>query len=111
MSDAKGIIYRRIDRNVPGEKPYIGQAESEELYLTRQRTHVRLNPGADFEFEIVDRGVPGADLDKREENWIRRAGGPSRKSTPDGGAQNKRSQMNPERYEKAGGNETDPTRP
>lgn len=45
----------------------------------------------------------GVDLGKLEEDFIRRCGGPTNKSNPDGSLSNKRSEMNDKRYQENGG--------
>jgi hypothetical protein len=98
----EGIVYRRIDRN--GDlKPYIGQSRSLDLYDRRRADHFRNFPDADLDFEIIDRAHPGVELDRLEEYYIRKEGGPTNKSNPDGLLSNKRHQMSEMRYMRAGG--------
>ncbi|GGF42677.1 hypothetical protein GCM10011519_15710 [Marmoricola endophyticus] len=97
----EGIVYRRTD--LLGSKPYIGQAKSEARYLSRQAEHARAHPDADFEFEVVGRANPGRELDRMEEFFIRREGGPTNLGNPDGGLANLRHQMSETRYQDAGG--------
>jgi hypothetical protein len=96
-----GIVYLRTDAN--GGKPYVGQSKSETRFDARQGEHQRDNPGALFEYEELGRAEPGVALDRLEEAWILRLGGPSTRRNPDGGLANLRHQMNPTRYEEAGG--------
>jgi hypothetical protein len=96
-----GIVYRRTD--LLGGKPYVGQTKSESRYLRRQSEHARANPGADFEFEIIGRANPRTELDRLEEFYIRRGGGPTNLSNPNGGLANWRHQMSDSRYWDAGG--------
>ena len=89
VDDAKGIIYKRKD--ITGnKKDYVGQAKSEERFLERQKEHARNNPDSDFEFDIIDRGKPGRDLDLKEQKHIDAGGGPTNKSNPNGGLSNKK---------------------
>ena len=55
------------------------------------------------DYEIVDRAKPGKQLDVAEESQIRLGGGPTNKSNPNGQLENKRHQMNEQRYTDAGG--------
>ncbi len=96
-----GIVYRRTDLN--GSKPYIGQAKSEKRFLARQNEHARANPDAAFSYERLGRAEPGPQLDRLEEYHIRREGGPTNLSHPDGPLGNKRHQMSDTRYGTAGG--------
>jgi hypothetical protein len=90
--EPEGVIYRRTDKT--GKiKPYIGQAKSMERYLLRQQEHARANPDADFEFEIIDRAVPGKALDQAEQRHINANGGPTNKSNPNGRLSNKKNQI------------------
>ncbi len=99
--DAAGIAYQRTD--LMGGKSYVGQAKSQARYTARQAEHARANPDADFEFEILGRAEPGGQLDRMEEFFIRRGGGSTNLSNPDGGLANLRHQMSDLRYLKAGG--------
>lgn len=65
--------------------PYVGQAQSEQRYLARQKEHARENPNADFDFEIIGRANPGIELDRMEEFYIRQGGGPTNLGNPNGG--------------------------
>jgi hypothetical protein len=82
-------VYKRVDKT-GSLKPYIGQAKSEKRFIERQKEHARNNPDADFEFEIVDRAKPGAELNQAEQRHLNNAGGPTNKSNPDGGTSNKK---------------------
>lgn len=97
-----GYIYLRTSKN-GDEKPYVGQAINDVRLAQREAKHRRANPDAEYEFTYLDRGYPGAHLDRLEEFYIRMYGGPTNKSNPDGGLSNKRHQMNQQRYENAGG--------
>ena len=88
-SEDEGIIYRRRDKSGK-EKDYVGQAKSEKRYEERQKEHQRNNKDADYEFEIIDRGKPGKNLDAKEQKYIDAGGGPTNKSNPNGGLQNKK---------------------
>ena len=46
----EGIVYQRINRANPAEKPYIGRAKSEERFEARQGEHGRANPDADYDY-------------------------------------------------------------
>lgn len=78
-----GVVYKRTDIN-GGVEPYGGQAESLERFAQRQKEHARAHPDADFDFEIVDRAVPGEPLDIAEHNFIQElTGGVRAKYSPD----------------------------
>jgi RHS repeat-associated protein len=85
----KGVIYLRTDK-AGGLKPYVGQAKSLERYAERQAEHARANPKSDFEFEIIDKGKQGRNLDLKEQKAIDARGGPTNKSNPNGGLSNKK---------------------
>jgi RHS repeat-associated protein len=85
----EGVIYKRKDKNKT-EKDYVGQAKSKERYEARKKEHQRNNKDADYEFEEIDRGTPGKDLDQKEQNHIDAGGGPTNKSNPNGGLSNKK---------------------
>jgi len=75
----EGIVYSRIDLN--GDVlPYGGQTQNYERYLQRQIEHARNYPDADFEFTIVDRANPGAELDVAEHQYIQQLTGGVRAS-------------------------------
>lgn len=93
-SDDEGIIYKRKDKNGE-EKDYVGQAKNDERYKKRQKEHQRANDDADYDFQILERGKAGKDLDKKEQKHIDEGGGPTNKSNPNGGLQNKRNQIKP----------------
>ena len=104
----EGIIYQRDDLN-GYLKPYVGQAKSAARYLARQNEHASNHPNSSFDFSPIEEGIePGTELDRYEEYWIRRLGGPTNKSNPNGGLSNKRHQMSEERYQDAGGNPYEP---
>ncbi|EJL74398.1 DUF6443 domain-containing protein [Chryseobacterium populi] len=98
-SGEDGIVYKRKEK-AGKEKDYVGQAKSEERYKKRQKEHNRANKDADYEFEILDRGKKGKDLDKKEQKHIDEGGGPTNKSNPNGGLQNKRNQIKPKQEPK-----------
>lgn len=100
--EPEGIVYLRRDLT-GGEKDYVGQAISEERFAKRQAEHQRAHPDAAYVFDELDRGAPGPELDKIEEDWIRAGGGPTNKTNPEGGLENKRHQMNDRRYREQGG--------
>ncbi|BFO67003.1 RHS repeat-associated core domain-containing protein [Chryseobacterium sp. KCF3-3] len=91
-SEEEGVIYKRKDKNGE-EKDYVGQAKNEGRYEKRKKEHQRKNPDADYDFNIIDRGKPGKDLDKKEQKHIDEGGGPTNKSNPNGGLENKRNQI------------------
>jgi hypothetical protein len=99
--DLAGIVYQRTE--LLDGKPYIGEAKSGSRFITRQAEHARANPDADFEFEIIGRAEPGAELNRLEEYFIRQGGGPTNLSHPDGGLANWRHQMSDPRYSHDGG--------
>ncbi|HEY6642865.1 RHS repeat-associated core domain-containing protein [Povalibacter sp.] len=92
-SQKTGIIYRRVDAGNPSGKCYIGRCNSEELYERRQRDHSRANPDADYEFEVIERAEPGKPLREAEQRQIDSHGGPTNKSNPNGGTENKRNEI------------------
>jgi RHS repeat-associated protein len=98
-SEEEGIIYKRKDKNGE-EKDYVGQAKSEGRYQKRQKEHGKKNPDADYEFTEIDRGKPGKDLNQKEQKHIDEGGGPTNKSNPNGGLQNKRNQIKPKQEPK-----------
>ncbi|UKB86420.1 hypothetical protein LF887_17220 [Chryseobacterium sp. MEBOG06] len=91
-SEEEGIVYKRKEKTGK-EKDYVGQAKDSIRYKKRQKEHQRANKDADYEFEEIDRGKPGKDLDRREQKHIDEGGGPTNKSNPNGGLQNKRNQI------------------
>ena len=99
----EGVVYHRVDE-LGDVKPYVGQAKSDLRYSLRQQEHARDFPDAAFEFTVLDRAAPGLELDRVEEYWIRKLGGPTNKGNPDGSLSNKRHQMSDTRYAEAGGN-------
>lgn len=99
---APGVVYRRTDLN-GNIDPYVGQSKSLDRYEIRQYEHARAHPDALFDYEVIDRGHPGVDLDRKEEFHIRNEGGPTNKSNPDGLLSNRRHQMSNKRYIAAGG--------
>lgn len=94
-----GIIYKRTNPKTGDE--YIGQAKSESHYSKRQSSHDKAK-GTKHDYEVVDTGKPGTDLNVKEETHIRQGGGPNNKST-NGSLENKRHQMSDENYKAAGG--------
>ena len=85
----EGIVYLRKDATGL-LKDYVGQAKNRTRFLKRQQEHARKNPDSDFEFEILDEGAPGKDLDMKEQFHIDQRGGPTNKSNPNGGLSNKK---------------------
>jgi len=98
-SDEEGIVYKRKEKSGK-EKEYVGQAKNEGRYKKRKKEHQRKNPDADYEFNILERGKPGKDLDKKEQKHIDEGGGPTNKSNPNGGLENKRNQIKPPKLPK-----------
>jgi hypothetical protein len=88
-----GIVYRRVDRNNLGGKCYIGRCDNDRLYQRRQRDHSRENPDADYEFEVIDRAQPGPALRQAEQRQIDAHGGPTNRSNPNGGTENRRNEV------------------
>lgn len=93
--EEEGIVYKRKDKNGE-EKDYVGQAKNKGRYEKRKKEHGKANPNADYEFKEIDRGKPGKDLDRKEQKHIDEGGGPTNKSNPNGGLQNKRNQIKPQ---------------
>jgi RHS repeat-associated protein len=89
----EGIVYERIDRANPDDKPYIGRAKSEKRYEERQKEHGRANPKADYEFREIERAEPNRALCEAEQCHITARGGPTNKSNPNGGTSNKRNEI------------------
>jgi hypothetical protein len=85
----EGIIYKRTEKN-GNEKPYVGQVKNEKRYKKRQKEHSRANKDKDYDFEIIDRGDPGQDLNQKEQKHLDQHGGPTNKSNPNGGTSNKK---------------------
>jgi uncharacterized protein RhaS with RHS repeats len=90
---SEGIVYERINKANPAEKPYIGRAKSEERFAERQKEHARNNPDAKYRFKEVDRAEPGQPLRKAEQRQIDNRGGPTNRSNPNGGASNRRNEI------------------
>lgn len=96
----KGIVYERT--NPKTGKEYVGQAKSLAHYEARKTAHDG-SKGVKHDYKITDRARPGKKLDVAEESAIRKKGGPTNKSSPNGKLENKRHQMSEENYKKAGG--------
>jgi hypothetical protein len=96
VAELAGIVYRRTDLN--GGKPYIGQSINDARFVKRQAEHARANRNADFRYEELGRAAPGKELDRLEEYWIRREGGPTNLGNPNGKLANQRHQMIDPRY-------------
>lgn len=97
----QGIIYLRTDES-GGLKPYIGQAKNLQRYEARQAEHAAANPDAQFNFEILEQGLPQSELDRYEQFYINAYGGPTTKLFT-GELSNARNQMSWLRYMLAGG--------
>jgi len=89
LTQPEGIIYKRRDKT-GNQKDYVGQAKSEKRYKERQKEHQRANKDADYEFEKIDKGKPGKNLDAKEQKHIDAGCGPTNKSNPNGGLSNKK---------------------
>ena len=89
--DAAGLIYKRTNANTG--RCYIGRCNSDKLFERRQRDHARKNPDADYEYEIVERAELGQPLRHAEQKHITKEGGPTNKSNPNGGTENKRNEI------------------
>jgi hypothetical protein len=96
-----GIVYLRTDKNTG--KLYVGQTKSKERFAARQNEHARAKPDADYKYNILDKEEPGDNLDRLEEYYIRKYGGLTNTTHPDGGLENWRHQMSDNRYNAAGG--------
>ena len=86
-----GVVYRRT--NSQTGRCYIGRCNSEELYTRRQRDHERENPDAEYTFRRIDRAEPGQALREAEQRQIDAHGGPTNRSNPDGGTENRRNEI------------------
>lgn len=95
-----GIVYLRTNPRTGGE--YIGQAKNQARFLVRQAEH-DAKLGVKHQYQVLDRAKPGVKLDVAEESAIRLKGGPKTKSNPNGTLENKRYQMDENRYRAAGG--------
>ena len=93
----EGVVYRRT--NPETGTCYIGQCISQSRYQVRQGEHNR-DIGTEHDFEIIGRANPGVDLDVLEESFIRSEGGLERLG---GSLENRRYQMNDQRYLEQGG--------
>jgi len=102
--EEEGLIYKRSDPR--SDEEYVGQSKSPSRFDARQQEHNR-GRGVQHEFEVLDRGTPGQDLDVREEDAIRRHGGLQKEG---GRLASKRHQMSEKRYRDAGGKIDDPNR-
>ncbi|MGD9428852.1 RHS repeat-associated core domain-containing protein [Arthrobacter russicus] len=102
QADELGVVYYRTDAT-GNLKPYVGQSKTNSRYVNRQKEHGRNTPSSNFDFDVVGRAPQGVELDKLEEDFIRRCGGPTNKSNPNGGLSNKRYEMNDIRYQENGG--------
>ncbi|WP_433042736.1 RHS repeat-associated core domain-containing protein [Dactylosporangium sp. CS-033363] len=104
-----GLIYLRVWTNPPagytGPTQYVGQVESDARFIERQKEEAAepRHKGRKFKFFEIERGWPGADLDVKEESWIRAGGGPNKPYNPGTSLMNDRHQMNDTRYKAAGG--------
>ncbi|WP_447730365.1 hypothetical protein [Pseudoxanthomonas suwonensis] len=95
-----GIVYKRTR---PGSsKPYYGKADNEKNYRERMRRH-RKKCGADTTFEEVYEGPEvGRDLERIEQEFIDRAGGPTTRTrdgrvSREGGTENARNNFRKKR--------------
>ena len=90
----EGIIYRRTNPTTGRE--YIGRANNERLYRQRQRSHDR-NQRTQHDYEEVERAEPGRALREAEQRNIDAGGGPTNRSNPNGGLENRRNEIAPGR--------------
>lgn len=83
-----GYVYRRWR---PGSnKPYIGKADGDRQLQDRMSKH-RRKCGADTRFDVLYEGPEvGRDLERIEQNYLDQHGGPTNKSNPGGGTENRR---------------------
>ncbi len=88
---ASGIVYRRTDR-VTG-RCYIGRCNNDALFIRRQRDHTRHNPDAEYDYDVIDRAEPGQALREAEQRHITAHGGPTNRSNPNGGTENRRNEI------------------
>jgi RHS repeat-associated protein len=88
---SRGIVYRRTDQNTG--RCYIGRCDSQRNYERRQRDHERANPGARYRFEQIDSAPPGRALREAEQRQINEHGGPTTRSNPGGGTENRRNEI------------------
>jgi RHS repeat-associated protein len=86
-----GVVYRRTDRNT--DRCYIGRCNSQRLYQRRQRDHRAANSDADYEFETIGSARPGRALREAEQRQITAHGGPTNRSNPRGGTENRRNEI------------------
>lgn len=77
-----GVVYERID--VTGQLgPYGGQSKNLARFLDRQGEHALAHPNSIFDFKIVDRALPGLQLDIAEHRFIQSITGGVRASRSD----------------------------
>ena len=100
LSKAEGIVYLRTNPKTGAE--YVGQAKSAAHFEARQAAHDS-KLGVKHFYDKIGKADPGTKLDVAEESAIRARGGANNKSNPNGTLENKRYQMNEERYRAAGG--------
>jgi RHS repeat-associated protein len=91
---AEGVVYRRT--NTETGRCYIGRCNSDQLYSTRQRAHDRAQ-GTRHEYEVLERAQPGQPLREAEQRHIDANGGPTNRSNPNGGLENRRHEIDPRR--------------
>jgi len=91
---ASGLVYRRT--NPQTGRCYIGRCNSDELFSRRQREHDRAR-STNHEYEILERAEPGRALREAEQRHIDSNGGPTNRSNPDGGLENRRNEIAPRR--------------
>lgn len=88
----EGVVYRRT--NTETGSCYIGRCNSDQLYSTRQRSHDRAQ-GTRHEYEVIERAQPGRALREAEQRHIDANGGPTNRSNPSGGLENRRNEIDP----------------
>jgi RHS repeat-associated protein len=88
--DARGIVYRRV--NPETGRGYIGRANNQRLYERRQREHDR-RLGTRHQYQQIDSAPRGRPLREAEQRQITAHGGPTNRSNPNGGTENRRNEI------------------
>lgn len=94
----RGVVYMRTD--IKTGELYVGQSKSMSRYGMRQIKHRATPKGREngYSFEVIRRPMR-RNLDRTEEFYIRKFGGPTNKSSK-GKLENKRHQMSDKRYKR-----------